>query len=384
MIYEMLRKEVTYKLKEDKIREGIAEIDDFISKNELSRTNFSKSFITISRRYNEIERKDIQGLVNLESYSIFKNKIVVDILNFLANESIRNEEKMKPPTEMNSMDIWLELKEDFEEFRKDENKVNAFLDRIQKLLQVDRKVKIRQMKPGSVWVLLNLPIKSAFQLYKKAKEGKLIDLNVTDAHFWLEKKKEKKFDLTTIQYDNQISYEELGFQLGLLDDESFKDNFIKKYRFLYEENIKKEDEQRVKIESNLYNQLESLEGKVHQQNINLNKLKKSISLLEFMLYDTQQEVKLNIESKENNYLTNLIEQRQSEIKEFSNTIKGLQTRIEIINEKLNEKTNFIDKDIANLAKEDWKNKVLKVIENIEKGFAHGYTKRKMSTAANQA
>ena len=37
--------------------------------------------------------------------------------------------------------------------------------------------------------------------------------------------------------------------------------------------------------------------------------------------------------------------------------------------------------MAKLASEDWKNEVLKVIEAIERGFAHGYIKRKMSEAA---
>lgn len=40
--------------------------------------------------------------------------------------------------------------------------------------------------------------------------------------------------------------------------------------------------------------------------------------------------------------------------------------------------------MAKLASKDWEYKVLRVIEAIERGFAHGYIKRKMNEVANNS
>lgn len=376
MIYEMLRKEVTNKLKENEIKEGISLINNFISENGLTKSGFAQTFINIERRYNELSSKDIKGLINFEAASIFRSRIVDDILNLLTNENFKTEEKLKINTELGSIDIWVEIKDDFEEFRKDENKIKLFLDRIQKLLEIDNEVKIRQMKPGSVWILLNLPIKSAFKLFKQAKEGKLIDLNVVDAHFWIESKQKHTNDWMSIKFDKSVSYEELGFQFGLLGEEKVKNEFVDKYKSLYEEKIKIEREQRNKIESNLYRELENIQNKIDKKNFDIDRLRKSISILEFMTLETQIGTGYGSDSDsfENVFIKNNISNKTIQLNVMIKEVSGLQEMIVQLNHRL---TEYITYD-----KGDWEYRVSNVVEEIERGFAYGLVTRKINFIAN--
>ena len=84
-----------------------------------------------------------------------------------------------------------------------------------------------------------------------------------------------------------------------------------------------------------------------------------------------------------NYLLSLVKRQNDELDDQNRRIYDLQNRIDRINERLKYSTELIDKDISNLREEKWKNKVLKIVEDIEKGFAYGYTQRKIKAAANK-
>jgi hypothetical protein len=367
--YEMLQERVIDHLSHDLINEAIEMIDRFISKNSIRKTSkFAGAFFDIKGRFINLENQESAGILEERTAVVMRNRVRYDLRNFLVDQRPGNEEKMKFPTEMNSMDVWVELKEDFEEYRRDPQKLEVFLDRIQKLLLLDQEVKIRQIIPGSVLIHLHLPVRSALKLFKHARHGDLADLNVTDAHFWLEKpmEKEESVQSVSLKFDGQISYQEIGFQLGLKGDETFKDSFIKKYRSLYEEDIEKEIMQRNRIE-----------GRIKDYKGELMRLKSSLTLLEFMLIDSKQEFDPNSFNSpyQNNYLNNLIEQKGGEINEINRSIDSLEKKLDSIGTTANADLSEMPTDEQSL--DGRRNTILKVVEDIEKGFAYGYANRKL-------
>lgn len=383
MIQEMLQKEVLKSIRKGKIVEGIYLLEEFVDENNFIRSKFSRTLTSISRRLMDLERTNRKGLLDYEVYDRSKNRIVDDLLFLLDDvDSLNRNNREISSSEVQSTEIWVVVNGRLEEFN--EEKQQDFLDKLGKALKVEDNVKIKQITSGSIHILLRLPIKKAVHLYKMIKEGKMQEMKIMDAYFGIEQS--EIIETESVIFDKEITYEEIGFQLGLRGDEDYKNKFIERYKALYEENVKREEEQMKKIELNLNNQLDRLENRLKEKIANLNKQKKSISILEFMVFDSNNSESSDneIQPNENQYLNNLISRKYDEIDRQSAAISQLEKRIESINAKLNNSAEIIDKDIASIKTENWKNKVVSIIEEIEKGFVYGYTQRRMNTEANKA
>lgn len=378
MIHEMLQKEVLKSIRNDNVEEGIFLLEQFIDENGFIKTKFAKSLTSISRRLKELDRSKSLGVIDFELYALGKNKIVDSLLFLLDDvESLNNSNKPIHSSEITSTDIWVIIKGNYDDFN--ENQQQEVLSKIGKALKIDQNIQIKQIHPGSIRLLLNLPIRSAVKLFKMIKEGALEYLNIFDAYFNVQQSlgviKNEPFNLA-----HEATYYEIGYKLGLLADEKFKDNFIGKYKTLYEENISKENKYRDAIEMNLNRQLEKLGYQQEKKIENLNRLKGSIYLLEFLLEDKRSyhNPDSGMNSNDLRLIEILIDRKYSEIKLQEESIKESQMRIDELNTRINFNVEILDNDTSSVKEGYWKNKVLDKIEEIEKGFAHGYTQKIMN------
>jgi hypothetical protein len=381
MIHEMLQKEVIKSIRKGKIKEAIYILEEFIDENRFIRTKFSRALTSISRRLMDLEKTKGKGLIDYEVYDRSKSQLVDDLLFLLddVDSLSRNDHEIKS-TELQTTEIWVVVNGTLEEF--DEQKQKDFLDKLGKALKVDDNIKIKQLNSGSVHILLRLPVKEAVRLHKMIKEGEMQDMRIMDAYFGIEQSEISKAEF--IELKSEITYLEIGFQLGLRGEEEYKDKFIKKHIMLYEENVKREEEYVKRVESNLKNQLNRLETKLKEKLENLNQRRKSILILEFMMFDSNNIEGSNMElpSAENQYIDNLIDRKNNEVESLYDTIRDLEKRIEITSSKLNDVSEIANENVSGTKAEDLRSKGLYIAEEIEKGFVYGYTRRKINTAAN--
>lgn len=370
----MLQREVLKSIRKDEIEEGIFLLEQFIEENDFIKTKFAKNLASISRRLKELDKSKSLGVISFDLYALEKNKIVDSLLILLDDvDCLDNSNKPIYSSEINSTDIWVVINGNYEDFN--ESQKQELLSKIGKALQIDQHIQIKQIYPGSIRLLLSLPVKSAIKLFKMIKEGALQSLDILDVYFNVEHSFES-IKNAHLNFAADRIYYEIGYRLGFHYEESFKNNLIETYKKLYEESIWEEKHYKLKILNGLEIKLENLEGKLLKRIKNLNRLKSSSYLLEFFLEDTKRYYNSNSEvnSKDIGLITKLIDNKHREIDLQEISIQEIQERIDELNNRKDSYEKNLGEDLF-IKRGYWENKLLKIIEEIEKGFSLGYVER---------
>lgn len=381
MLQIILQNEVLKSIRKDKISEAIFLLEEFIDENHFGKSKFSKNLTSIRRRLTDLEKTNSKNIISYEVYIRTKNKIVDDLLFLLDDvESLNSQNEKIISSELESTEIWIVIKGNFEEFN--EEKQQDFLKKVRKALKQDNSIKIKQIKSGSIHILLKMPVESAIRFYKMIKTGKMSDLNILDSYFSLSRL--NMSELKTSVNASAVSYWDIGFNCGVLGDEEFKNLFISKYRELHEEYIIKERDQLIRIEDNLYNQRKNLDNQLLNKTKNLNQLQKSILILKFILSDYQDfdNKNTNVILLHDDYLKELVEWKATQIDQQNFEIKNLEEEISEINFRIRENAKIINEYLLNLKQKN--NRILSIIEEIEKGYAYGHTQKSVNKKKNNS
>lgn len=366
MLHVLIQKDVIKKIRQDELGEAINLLEKFIDENNFTKYKFSNSLAIIRQRLTELNRLNSRGVFRYDDYTREKVKISSDLLILLDDvDSLSNQKKEIKFSEIDSTEIWIVLDEPFEDF--DEKKQQDLLDKLSKVLKVGSNIKILQKYPGSVRLLLKMPVQAAVRLYRLFKEEDMTQLSISDVYFGARDVVIK--DLETSPVDKEANYWDIGFQLGLIGDIEFKDALIERFQKI---NFRDEDSRDKKVKDFLYDRREMLRLTLRERRESLNRNRILMDLFELFLVSFSSN---NAEKQlDSIFLDNLLSSKQSELKTQVHEIKIIESKIEEIDLEYKGFVESLTKKGSQI-----NDKILSVIEDLEFGFALGYAEHKLNS-----
>lgn len=221
MMIKVLQKSMMDMIAIGMLEKALESMYEFIVQNNLYSSDLGKTVTLLKGTLAELNNNDRKGNLSLSDYSLQKNQISSKFIDQLANiENLVSQEKLltlEEPSMLNQ-EITVVIDRNIESYSDSDKE--SFVTAISNLLNITRTtVKIIKTYPGSVNLVLSLPIDSALKLYMIAKKGELSNLGVIDTFLF------ESVEMP-INSKRKEDYHDIGVMLGLNNQSGLKKEFL--------------------------------------------------------------------------------------------------------------------------------------------------------------